>query len=138
MIFLLLGLCGLVSSDGTVGCYYCSKSNSQKKYPIGILSICTAEENWAKQITKIIEKNGLSCHMSECHRDRPMTTNGRWRTEFRINIHKYRPKMARTGINQWQKLVEAIEKYKLEYLMIPRKLATLKKIANLGHKPTKS
>lgn len=121
-------LCGLISADGNVGCFYLKDSRNQRKYRGGNLTIYTAEENWARQIAEIIETNGLSCHLLECHRDRPRRG---WRTEWRIDIHKHRPKRKKSGANQWQEIVDAVGRCGYENLMMKRKLETLRKIALL-------
>jgi hypothetical protein len=126
-------LCGLISSDGNIGCYYLVDSRNQKKYHGGNVTIFTSEGNWAKQITSVLEANGLSCHLIECHTERPLTTDGRHRTEFRIDIYKYRPKQNRNDANQWQEIVDAILEYDFIGLIIPRKWQTLQEIARLGN-----
>lgn len=128
-------LCGMISSDGHVGCYYLVNSRNQKKYHGGNVTINTSEEDWARQIVSILEVNGLSCHLLECHRER--NTSRGWNTEFRIDIHKHNPPRRKTGRNQWLEIVEGIEVFKLEKYMMPRKLETLKEIANLGGKPAR-
>lgn len=123
-------LCGMISSDGQVGCYYSSNGRNPKKYHSGNITIHTSEEDWARQIVSILEANRLSCHLLECHRERNVSRG--FRVEFRIDIHKRRPKRTRRGVNQWQGIVDAILEYDLVHLMIPRKWETLQKIAKLG------
>ncbi len=121
-------ICGLISSDGSIGDYY---YKSTKIHIKRVEIVATAYLGWAKQIQKILREYVIGSSIQGPYKNKPTKSfrpNPESSGNYHLRLNQYYPKGRSSGIDQYQVFRNNIEYWEIQKLLVDRKYEVLCKI----------
>ncbi len=118
-------MCGLISSDGSIGNYYYKPTKSHMKR-VSIIS--TAYINWAKHIQKILREYVIGTSIHGPYKNKGTKSYPPHPTspgQYSLHLNNYYPKGRSSGLDQYQVFRNNIEYWGLQKLLVNRKYKIL-------------
>ncbi len=123
--YIVSWLCGLISSDGSIGNYYHEPTKSQVKR-VEIAS--TAYINWAKHIQKTLREYVIGTSINGPYKNKGTKSYPAHPTspgQYHLRLNNYYPKGRFSGLDQYQVFRNNVDYWGLQKLLVTRKYEIL-------------
>jgi len=118
-------ICGLISSDGSIGNHYHKPTKSHIKR-IEIMG--TAYLDWAKNLQKILREYTIGTSIHGPYKNKSTKSFPPHPTspgQYHLLLNQYYPKRRQSGLDQYQVFRNNVEYWKLQKLLMNRKYKIL-------------
>lgn len=123
--YIVSWICGLISSDGSIGNYYYEPT---KSYVKRVEVVSTAYITWAKQIQKTLRECVIGTSIQGPYKMKSMKSyppNPKSPGNYHLNLNQYYPKGRSSGLDQYQVFRNNIEYWEIQNLLVERKYEIL-------------
>ncbi len=133
----VIGLCCLISSDGSIKHHNTTESTRRKHGISEVNSIVisySSEEDWLKQIQKVIRTHKIGTSIQGPYSQRAKALIEKYKSKSKdmhnLMLNKNYPKGKRSGLDQWQVFRNSIEHWGVQDYLMKRKYEVLCKITD--------
>lgn len=124
--YIVSWMCGLISSDGSIGNYYYYKPTKIHIKRVEIIT--TAYISWAKQVQKTLREYVIGTSIQGPYKNKSTKSfrpNPKSPGNYHLRLNQYYPKQRQGGIDQYQVFRNNIEYWELQKLLVNRKYEKL-------------